>query len=374
MAQSTTAYVGLGSNLGDRARYIADAVRMLSEQPALRSVETGDVLETKPLGRGDHHPYLNAVARVRTTLAPEDLLRTLQRIEKGLGRTRPEKWAPRTIDLDLLLFGEDIIDLPHLKVPHPRMHLRSFVLIGLCRLDPTLRHPVLEATVRELAERLNGGDFALDARVPQLVSIAGNIGAGKTTLANKLSARFGCPLLLEPYDTNPFMPDVYAGRKELALDSQLYFLTSRIDQLSPDSLSAGQIVLTDYVFDKEMIYARRLLDERQLELYEKTYAPLAARVAEPVLVLYLRDSAEECLQRIHDRNRPYEQQITLDFLKDLAGDYETLFDNWKNCPVIRLNTPNLDYGDGNTIARLADHLRHYLSTESVACSSPQVKS
>jgi len=170
------------------------------------------------------------------------------------------------------------------------------------------------------------------------------------------------------------MPDVYAGRKELALDSQLYFLTSRIGQLSPDALSPGQIVLTDYVFDKEMIYARRLLDERQLELYERAYALLAARAAKPVLVLYLRESTERCLARIHDRNRPYEQQITLDFLKAIDGDYEALFDNWSICPVIRLKTDNLDYSDIDTIARLANHLRHYLLSESVSCSSPPVKS
>lgn len=373
MAAPTTAYIGLGSNVGDRARSVTDALAMLARSDAVKLAQTSDLIETAPLARPAQPHYVNAVAQVKTSLSAEDFLKRLNEIENQLGRTRAEKWAPRTIDLDLLLFGNDVMNLPHLKIPHPRMHLRSFVLTGLCQLDPALRHPVLEATVRELADRLNGGDFALDTQVPQLVGIAGNIGAGKTTLAKRLSARLACPLLLEPYDTNPFMPDVYAGRKELALDSQLYFLTSRIDQLSPDSLSAGQIVLTDYVFDKEMIYARRLLDERQLELYQKTYALLAQRVTLPVLVLYLRDSAQECLQRIHYRNRPYEQQINLDFLKDLDGDYEALFDNWKTCPVIRLNTPNLDYGDSNTVARLAEHLRHYLSSEPVACSSPSVK-
>ncbi len=333
----TTAYIGLGSNLGDRKANIERALKMLAaKHVALGRVS--DMIETAPLASTDQPDYLNAVAEVRTSLGAADLRRLFTEIEAALGRIRRGKWWPRTIDLDLLLFGDEVISSTELTVPHSQMHLRSFVLKGLCQLNAALVHPLMKVPVSELASRLSGMDFGLNSDVPQLISIAGNIGAGKTTLARKLAGQLGCTAMFEPYDTNPFMPDVYAGRKELALDSQLYFLTSRVEQLALDGLAEGQLCISDYVFDKELIYARRLLDAKQLALYEKVYPPFAAKVAAPVLVIYVRDSAAHCLERIHRRNRPYEQQIELQFLQGLDEDYERLFGRWQSCPVIRIST------------------------------------
>ncbi len=282
-------------------------------------------------------------------------------IETSLGRVREEKWSPRIIDLDLLLFGRNIINHPGLTVPHPQMHLRSFVLKGLCRLNPELLHPVIKEPVSELAVRLAGSDFAPNPDLPQLVSVAGIIGVGKTTLTEKLSNSLGCKALFEAYDTNPFMPDVYAGRKELALDSQLYFLTSRIEQLNHDSLAKGQLVISDYIFDKELIYARRLLDAQQLALYEKIYPPFSVEIAAPVLVIYLQDSVQKCLERIHRRNRPYEQKIEMQFLEALNSDYEQLFKHWKTCPVIRKQMSKLDYTKDANINHLANQIKSYVA-------------
>jgi deoxyadenosine/deoxycytidine kinase len=254
----------------------------------------------------------------------------------------------------LLLFGEEILESPDLTVPHPQMHLRSFVLKGLCQLNGELIHPVMKVSFHELNARLNGCDFALDPDKPQLVSIAGNIGVGKTTLAKKLVGLLGCELLLEPYDENPFLPDVYAGKKELALDSQLFFLTGRARQLDPNKLETGRICISDYIFDKELIYARRLLDAKQLALYEEIYPPFAAQAAAPALVIYMRDPAQNCLERIHRRNRPYEQQIELQFLQKLDSDYERLFEQWKSCPVIRISTSQSTDADS-----VANQIKNY---------------
>ena len=335
---------------------------MLAETERIEVTHVSDLLETAPLAGKKQPNYLNTVAEIKTTLTAEDLHRKLRDIEVSLGRTQREKWSPRTIDLDLLLFGRQTINSPDLTVPHPQMHLRSFVLKGLCQLNARLLHPVIKEPVDELAARLNDTDFVLNPEQPQLVSIAGIIGVGKTTLAKNLSALLGCKCLLEPYDSNPFMPDVYAGRKEMALDSQLFFLTHRVEQLNHNTLTPGQIAISDYIFDKELIYAKRLLNAEQLSLYEKIHRPSGAKVAAPVLVIYLRDSAQKCLERIHKRNRPYEQKIELQFLEALNADYEQLFTDWKTCPVIRTSI-------GADIDHLISQIKGYVASPSVIASS-----
>ena len=361
MAKPTTAYIGLGSNLGDRESSIRGALKMLAQTEHVEVARISDLIETAPLADSDQPHYVNAVAEVKTTLPPEDLHAKLVDIETSLGRVRDAKWSSRVIDLDLLLFGPEIINTAELTVPHPQMHLRSFVLSGLCRLNPQLLHPVTEKSMSELAARLNGADFVLNPNLPQLISVAGVIGVGKTTLTERLSKSLSCNLLLEPYDKNPFLPDVYAGKKELALDSQLYFLNSRIEQLNLQALAGGQIAVSDYIFDKELIYAKRLLNPQQLTLYEKSFQPAAAKVATPVLVIYLQDSAKKCLDRIRTRNRPYEQVIGLQFLEKLASDYEHLFADWKLCPVIRISMSNFDCARNGDIEHLTNQIRSYVA-------------
>jgi deoxyguanosine kinase len=365
MAEHTTAYIGLGSNLGEREKSIRSAVKMLGEIEDVSVLRVSEIIETSPLDQMNQPPYLNSVAEIETTFSAENMHKKLIHIEDSLGREKKEKWTSRIIDLDLLLFGADVINHPDLTVPHPQMHLRTFVLKGLFELNPELVHPVINKSVNELAARLNGADYVLNPNISQLVSIAGIIGVGKTTLAEKLAKHLGCKLLFEAYDTNPFMPDVYAGKKQFALDSQLYFLTSRTEQLNPNILAVGQIAVSDYVFDKELIYARRLLDNQQLSLYEKTYPPFAGQVALPVLVIYLQDSAQGCLERIHRRNRPYEQKIELQFLKSLDSDYQQLFKDWKTCPVIRVLISEFDCTEDADISHLAEQIKCYIASDSV---------
>ncbi|MBN1359703.1 MAG: 2-amino-4-hydroxy-6-hydroxymethyldihydropteridine diphosphokinase [Sedimentisphaerales bacterium] len=370
MAEPTVAYIGLGSNLGDRQRAIGSALHALGRTAGVDVVRVSDIRETAPLGEAPQSHYLNAVAEIATTLTPGELLKALKTIEDLLGRVRREKWGPRTIDLDLLLYGRENIRLPELIVPHPQMHLRSFVLDGLCQLDPSLVHPLFKETVSELAARLAGGDFALNSNAPQLVSVAGLIGVGKTTLAQRLAVALEGEILLEPYDTNPFLPQVYAGKKELALDSQLYFLVCRAAQLGADALTPGRIFLTDYVFEKELIYAQQLLNEDQFKLYEQIYVAFVDRVATPALVIYLQDSPEKCLERIHQRNRPYEQQIGLDFLKGLYADYEQLFGGWKKSPVVRISAEKVRPGDDAAVRHLALQVKAYVAASKASVANP----
>lgn len=138
------AYIGLGSNLGDRRAMIAGALERL------HPLRVSAVVETEPWGVTGQPPYLNAVAEIETDLDPAGLLDRLLEVERGLGRVRREKWGPRTIDLDLLLYDDREVRSESLSVPHPHLHERRFVLEGLAELCPDRTVPGLGRTVREL--------------------------------------------------------------------------------------------------------------------------------------------------------------------------------------------------------------------------------
>jgi len=140
------AYIGLGSNLGDRRAFLERALERL------RPLRVSRIVETEPWGRTDQPKFLNAVAEISTDLGPDALLGHLIALEQDLGRVRSERWGPRTIDLDLLLYGDRQVRSKELDVPHPRLACRRFVLEGLAELCPDRSVPGLGRTVRELLE------------------------------------------------------------------------------------------------------------------------------------------------------------------------------------------------------------------------------
>jgi len=150
----TRAFIGVGSNLGERAGWIERAGRLLNDVQGIEFIRQSPVIETEPVGGPPQGKYLNAVWEIRTVLAPAALLEHLRTIEKILGRERREANAPRTIDLDLLFYGDRVIEEPDLKVPHPRLHERRFVLEPMAALAPDWRHPEMGRTVQTLLEEL----------------------------------------------------------------------------------------------------------------------------------------------------------------------------------------------------------------------------
>jgi len=133
-----TAYLSLGGNLGDPARTMAAALRLLDDDPDTRVDAVSSLYRTPPWGKTDQPDFLNAAARLETTRAPRDLLELCLDVERRLKRERRERWGPRLVDLDILLFEGEVIDEPGLEIPHPRMLERAFVLVPLFEIAPAL--------------------------------------------------------------------------------------------------------------------------------------------------------------------------------------------------------------------------------------------
>lgn len=144
-----TAYLGLGSNLGEREEFLRQAVRRLAGSPALRLTGSSSVYETEPVGCLDQPAFLNLVIRVETEVGPRELLTVCQEVEDTLGRVRAERWGPRVIDIDILLYGRQSIAEPDLVIPHPEMGMRAFVLIPLEELEPEAKRPEGELAVAD---------------------------------------------------------------------------------------------------------------------------------------------------------------------------------------------------------------------------------
>ncbi len=163
----STIWIAVGSNLGDRPALLARAVEALAAG-GVDVLRVSHAYETRPEGGADEPPYLNAVLQASTSLAPGDLLSRLQEVERALGRSAEHRTGPRTCDLDLLAYEDQVLDEPGLIVPHPRMHRRGFVLVPLCELDVHWRHPVLGLEAGELLAGLqpNAGEVRLSGPLP----------------------------------------------------------------------------------------------------------------------------------------------------------------------------------------------------------------
>ena len=148
------AFIGLGSNLGDREANIRQALQQLEQLPETTIVRGSSLYDTEPVGVPDQPNFLNGVVQIETHLAPRQLLWNLMLIERRLGRVRTQPWGPRVIDLDLLLYGDEVVDEDDLQVPHPLMTQRSFVMVPLVEIEPLLVHPVTNQTMLSILQRL----------------------------------------------------------------------------------------------------------------------------------------------------------------------------------------------------------------------------
>ena len=156
-----TAYLSLGSNIGDREYFLREAISRL--RTLGRVVSVSSLYETEPVEVTDQAWFLNCAVELETDRTPEELMSELLEIERQMGRERNKKKAPRTIDIDMVLFGDAVVDSPQLTLPHPAMHRRRFVLEPLAEIAPEARHPMLNKTVRDLLVQLPAGQTVRQA-------------------------------------------------------------------------------------------------------------------------------------------------------------------------------------------------------------------
>ena len=182
-------------------------------------------------------------------------------------------------------------------------------------------------------------------RPPRYIAVEGPIGSGKTSLVKLLSAEFHARDIYEKVEDNPFLSRFYQDRRKYAFQAQIFFLFSRFQQ--PSGLLqqdlCNRVTISDYLFEKDKIFAYLNLDDDELDLYEKIYGILSPRLHQPDLVIYLQASTEVLLQRIRGRNKPYEKTITTDYLEELNQAYSQFFFHYDASPLLVINTSGVDF-------------------------------
>jgi 2-amino-4-hydroxy-6-hydroxymethyldihydropteridine diphosphokinase len=273
--------IGLGSNLGDRSRALEDAVARLGRHPQVRLLSTSPWLETCAAGGPPGQPaYLNGAALVETSLGPEALLGVLQGIEQELGRRRHRRWAPRTIDLDLLLYDQLVRSSPPPVLPHPRMAWRRFVLEPAVAVAGDMIHPEIGWTVRQLLQHLNA--------TPRYVAICGVVGSGKTLLARQVAQGSGARLLVASATLEHAIEWLEEVGGLLAADR-------------PEWHSSDLATVSDFWLEASLAAARLFLPVAEWEAYRAHWEASRARLVRPRLIVLLETPAEEVLRRLGSR-------------------------------------------------------------------------
>ncbi len=390
------AHIGMGSNIGDRGETLMRAVKLLSEVRGVAVRRLSQFVRTEPLGGPADQPvYFNGAVEVAVELSPRELLAALQDIERQLGRDRPseQRWGPRTCDLDILLMGEMVVrEEPDLVIPHPRMHERAFVLEPLSMIAPQAVHPVLGKAVSEMLDDVRSGRVKPTLQPPEkpggadpigageqgrgetasrvgtpngaagqapLLSIIGLPASGKTTLAELLAMELPARLVREDYEGNPFLAESYAGPDEMRLPAQVFYLLSRVSQLSAGHWPATGTFVGDYGFCQDRVYASLRLSPEDFAAYEVLHARVAPLVHPPKAMVYLDAEPAALLERIAVRGRSFEKAITAEFLSAMRDAYND-FVQTAECPVLTVRCDEVDLRNHRPRAELIERIRTVL--------------
>lgn len=192
------------------------------------------------------------------------------------------------------------------------------------------------------------------------IAIEGVIGAGKTSLARILSERHNARLVLEEFEDNPFLPQFYQDRERYAFQTQLSFLASRFNQQK--SISTGRdlfsdFLISDYLFDKDRIFARLNLNEDELSLYDRIYSIMSGIAAKPDLVIFIQCSVDRLMQNIYKRGRAYEKDMSPEYLEELNEAYNHFFYHYDRSPLLIINASEIDFvNDESHLEYIEDHI------------------
>lgn len=185
--------------------------------------------------------------------------------------------------------------------------------------------------------------------LPRYIAVEGPIGVGKTTLAQRIATTLLYPLLLEPVTENPFLDQFYSEGRRHALPTQLFFLLHRarqIAELRAEDL-LGPTIVSDFLFEKDNLFAKLTLDEAEFELYQQIHRSLQVSPPQPDLVIYLQAPANTLLERVHRRGIEFEQSIELDYLKTLADAYTEFFHYYSDAPLLIVNASQIDFANND---------------------------
>ncbi|MFT6934558.1 MAG: deoxyguanosine kinase [Maribacter sp.] len=358
MAAKETVYISIGSNLGNRKFNLQKAVFRMNEQ--LGTVTRLSPIYNSPSWGFNSEDFLNACLRLETDKTPDTCLELLMQLEKSMGRERTigQGYKSRIIDLDIIYFGNDVIHQENLIIPHPRMADRSFVLKPLADIAPQFYHPTLKKDSRNLLQQcrdkgkldktegiLYASRAALFASL-EFISIEGNIGVGKTSLATKISEDFNAKLILERFAENPFLPSFYQDQSRYAFPLEMSFLADRYQQFSDDTNQFDlfkSFMISDYDIFKSLIFAKVTLQKQEYELYRKIFNFMYKEVRKPKIYIYLYQTTERLLEQIKKRGRDYEQGIEGDYLENINRGYMDFLKTYPKENQLIIDVSELDF-------------------------------
>lgn len=319
------AFLSLGGNLDDRLEIINAATEAVGKIGTL--LKTSAIYETAAWGSLSEKKYLNRVVKILTPLNAEELLAQILRIEEQAGRKRKgHQYSDRILDIDILFFNDETIETKNLTVPHPRLHLRKFILVPLCDIDKKFKHPVLQKSAKTLLSKcrdeLSVTEFEQNTKL-RYICIEGNIGSGKSTLAKALSKTWGALFVPEIFEQNHLLQLFYSDPRPYAFSMENAFLVNRFQQITDLVVPSKKLVISDYTFFKGLYYAKMNLPENEYKIYKKHYKTLLDLLPPPDLIIYLDTSTENLLENIEKRGRSYEQKIKPTYLTKLERNYKS---------------------------------------------------
>jgi 2-amino-4-hydroxy-6-hydroxymethyldihydropteridine diphosphokinase len=337
MNQLNKVYISLGSNKGDKFKNLQRAIDCIHEQ--IGQIKQISKVYKSPAFGFEGDDFLNTCLILETEFKPKKLLKKLLLIEKDLGRTRAKDngYQSRIIDLDIIFYEDEIIETKSLVIPHPEMHKRRFVLQPLNNLSAQFRHPLFDKDVSGLLEEcqdktvlkpvniwLKNPSKQYDFSKYNFIAIEGNIGAGKTSLTNKMAHDFNAKLILERFADNPFLPKFYDDPKRYAFTLEMSFLADRYQQISDDLSQLDlfkDFIVSDYDVFKSLIFSKITLAEDEFILYRKLFYQVYKDIAKPDLYIYLYQNTERLQENIKKRGRDYEKNIASDYLDKINAGY-----------------------------------------------------
>ncbi len=336
MNNQSQVILSLGSNLGNRLENIQLAVDAIHR--TIATVVNISALYETPSWGFQGESFFNCALVLQTTKKAEQILDEVLQLETRLGRTRNNEdgYESRIIDIDVIAYNEDIINTAKLKIPHPHMQNRKFVLLPMRDLNLDWRHPILQKYLPELVQLAEDKSLCrvvhkLVAPVTKInlqqynyIAIEGNIGAGKTTLSTKISEDFNAKLVLERFADNPFLPKFYEDQNRYAFPLEMSFLADRYQQLSDDLAQFDlfkDFVVADYHIFKSLIFAKVTLADDEFRLYKTMFDIIHKEMPRPDLYVYLYQNTEKLLANIKKRGRSYEMQIPAEYLEKINQGY-----------------------------------------------------